>query len=1207
MRWQFGFVFILDVSLIVCCGATRSTISLDSWSTWSSCSVTCGSGVATRRWKCSGINCEQKVETKPCFPEFCPSYMTWPRLHYSGTIVYDANTVNNKRCNFDIENYPNIALKIKEKTVYFVNKTIPSYKFQVNNWNPDGSGHVYFMNTTIKSICTGPLQCSTTDTIVGSVFKDTSRGQLATIDVDFQVTSEIWGLAVEIPGVLKAKYLAGADQQKMNRIPHHHYDKKLRGYAYNGMARLKSKLVDLQWSSSYYKQLFRNATELSVTIVIDLYNHFSFSGRVAGVIGLTSDDDPKETSAGRMMKSQLQSLPAPFFVNYKHKIITLDLSSTLTGREDGTFITKGYDIGFKINCRFPLVYATHICQNKITTKKGESVSLITTNGSFSSLYLDEAGRFYKVFAGIVDVDISHMSTRDMNLLKYHEVVIVQKHNDQWKIVIGEFSKGVQVGIFSKVQLRLNLGQSKEYVSYISRFNKPLPNTQVNIEVCPANAAVICGQPSCKLPLSTPRDALKIEALSPLTNSKGLITHKLTAVKSPNGLRGCGLDGQLYMMKVQADVSIGGQMHSYLNGYFCGSKSTFYETVLWPLVRIYDETPVPVCPTWMDVRGIFTQYYNLYPVMWKNGIINLRSYDDVRRRERMLKAAMFETDFSNSKYMPASRDLSLSKQKLIWNWMQCGMKYGNETRDALDPDICSPSKVNENLIHLKKLLQKAVFLELTTIPPYFTAWLSLQTEYARNLKVANVLKSIYTEEMLHMSLAANFLNSIGGTVKLADMWNIPIYPTQLAEGGYYDVAPQVLVALKPFSIGYVKDVFMKVEKPSPAKERNDLFEIVGLWKMLPTASGDQFTNNMDQLIKEYETQYQDVSDNHETLDATEKLQLLQKWHAVKQSAARQLKPSPNPINTVGSLYTQILSKTILLESCAKIDGLNNKGPGTIFVGDPIKQLNMSYWYNPVKKSKLEETAKFWSSEMSKEELVLNERQTSFKIKRVERDSFPPGSDLVSPLFPITDLKSAIQGVVEIIYQGEGGSPCSPFKSAKPGGTLSLQTSHYVKFMEIVHGRTLVQMKRPSVDSGISCLNLTLFDCPNKLKSDEAFCFAGDEIAFYEDGVWPIVSNPTPTMYKPGTDAHHFNHQFNIQYTRLLFCLESAFGGNPSKMRSCMSYMYDLIITGKRLVRSPVGVTKDTFITQPHCSNCHATPTWDLLRDIDQQLDLPLAPG
>uniref|UniRef100_H2Y850 Iminophenyl-pyruvate dimer synthase domain-containing protein n=1 Tax=Ciona savignyi TaxID=51511 RepID=H2Y850_CIOSA len=325
------------------------------------------------------------------------------------------------------------------------------------------------------------------------------------------------------------------------------------------------------------------------------------------------------------------------------------------------------------------------------------------------------------------------------------------------------------------------------------------------------------------------------------------------------------------------------------------------------------------------------------------------------------------------------------------------------------------------------------------------------------------------------------------------------------------------------MGLVKDIFMAIEAPMEKQFRQDLFGIVQLWKLLPTASSGQITDNMDHLVREYHNQLSDTSGSD--LGVTKKVQLFTKWKLVKKQASKHLKRTRENVGTVGAIYTEIALLLTALEACAQIDGLNGNGPGTIFVGDPIKQLNMSYWYNPATHNRLDESVAFWKSEISKETLILQDSGLNFRVKRVERDPFPSGSNLTSPLFPVTDLKTAIQAIVEIVYQGEGGSPCSPFKSTRTGGALSFQTSHYVRFMEMVHGRKLLQMKRPSLDSEISCLNLTSYECPTDLKSDEAFCFMGEEIPFYEDGVWPIITNPDKTMYLHGTDAHRYNHQFN----------------------------------------------------------------------------------
>lgn len=61
--------------------------------------------------------------------------------------------------------------------------------------------------------------------------------------------------------------------------------------------------------------------------------------------------------------------------------------------------------------------------------------------------------------------------------------------------------------------------------------------------------------------------------------------------------------------------------------------------------------------WMlSVTAIFVRYHNLYPVMWRHGIIDMSSYDDVKRKSEMLKYAMFEVDFEDPRLEKCSHFL-----------------------------------------------------------------------------------------------------------------------------------------------------------------------------------------------------------------------------------------------------------------------------------------------------------------------------------------------------------------------------------------------------------------------------------------------------------------------------------------------------------------------------------------------------------------------
>ncbi|MCV9928574.1 ferritin-like protein [Flavobacterium sp. LS1R49] len=135
---------------------------------------------------------------------------------------------------------------------------------------------------------------------------------------------------------------------------------------------------------------------------------------------------------------------------------------------------------------------------------------------------------------------------------------------------------------------------------------------------------------------------------------------------------------------------------------------------------------------------------------------------------------------------------------------------------------SPKFVNavinaEKLEDLFPLLQNAIELEHATIPPYLTALFSFKpnTETA----IRSVIHSIVIEEMLHMSIAANILNALGGEPHISNPNFVPDYPTHLPMG----ISKGLIVGIEKYSPDLVKNVFMEIEEPEDPLDLSKSFK------------------------------------------------------------------------------------------------------------------------------------------------------------------------------------------------------------------------------------------------------------------------------------------------------------------------------------------------------------------------------------------------
>jgi rubrerythrin len=152
----------------------------------------------------------------------------------------------------------------------------------------------------------------------------------------------------------------------------------------------------------------------------------------------------------------------------------------------------------------------------------------------------------------------------------------------------------------------------------------------------------------------------------------------------------------------------------------------------------------------------------------------------------------------------------------------------------------------------------------------------------------------------------------------------------------------------------------------------------------------------------------------------------------------------------------------------------------------------------------------------------------------------GGIALEEVVPVKTVKDAVAAIEVIVEQGEGTttSPVDPNDN---------ELAHYYRFAEIVHGKTL----EPA---------------PGK---DPPWAYSGPAIPFKPAGVWPVIENPTPGDFPPGSAARYAFDTFNYTYTALLKTLHDTFNGSPDRLNAAVGLMESLNGQAQKLMAMESG--------------------------------------
>lgn len=147
------------------------------------------------------------------------------------------------------------------------------------------------------------------------------------------------------------------------------------------------------------------------------------------------------------------------------------------------------------------------------------------------------------------------------------------------------------------------------------------------------------------------------------------------------------------------------------------------------------------------------------------------------------------------------------------------------------------EVPRTIEDVRNLVQTAIEVEFATLPPYLYAKLSIPQD--KNLAAASRIHSVILEEMIHMCLACNILNALGGSPAITP----PVYPGRLPG----DVAGDLIIHLYPFSEDAMQQA-MDIETPVNPVDPPQLEAMLAESGTIPVTIGEYYARLDAELKK-----------------------------------------------------------------------------------------------------------------------------------------------------------------------------------------------------------------------------------------------------------------------------------------------------------------------------------------------------------------------
>ena len=855
--------------------------------------------------------------------------------------------MNNDACNYDI-NRPELIQPPNSR-----------------NWNINGTGEFKIFNCSVTSALKD-LPHNVPDAIIGSKVVNNLNmpyPKIADLDVRHQLSSEVYGLHLAI--VRSNGDIAFQARTEIMPLVQDIWTRCLCN-SERGSGDLSSKavtvLTDIKWGNTTGSAVLQELQAITTNTHRNLsvtFNVFNFNGvgrflaNVVGAIGVAYEDEPLHFAGERLMThNDVDQISPP-----------LNNDDSCSG-VIGTLPPWIFKVPFHINdkaLRLSADFGNSLTMNKLNTLRniGEiwlGVQSGVDNGCIHTIgdaipYLDAK---WDAIGNIVD---RILSTEQHNLLVTSPLLVVRTAIDPQVTIFSEHDP-IGHGSFGSaystspilhscannaLKLQVMLKEPSHFLRptyhYLGRmeykqemivqlkltsYGKPVKDEAVTItEDESAN--------------SLPSGGVVPHSNTAKTNDQGLVsftfqvTKKITPprpvkqVCNDVPITEAPVEGQVYFFNYSTSKT---QHHTNANF----DNNTFLVSMNRIVILAFSFFEEPEEPNWVDhVQPIFKQYEQLFPVM--SDFIRLGNYTQVNftHNRHMLDFSM-SVDINHPNYMPVTRDLSPTKQKMILKWLRqspypkfsrsefssrmetlpprctaCHVKdeevtdsyYQNlytrklvsrsesirplfkygvlsaRTRDAGKDTLCTVKKLQESL-------QLAIQVEFATVPVYLTSMYSIIQGH--NVEIYKRIRSVVIQEMQHVIQAANILIAIGGKPMIDGQDYLPSYPGELPGG----VLPNLKVTLEKLSRQHVYEVLMGIEVPHNISLDSDNSEI--------------FNDTIGQFYKEVQGCIEELKDKDIFIPQAEK-QMEWPWDAPYVGTVKIVKDHTTAIKAIQDVMDQ----------------------------------------------------------------------------------------------------------------------------------------------------------------------------------------------------------------------------------------------------------------------------------------------------------------